>query len=306
MREKRFYQGRTALFDLEEISFLFTTWGMCELTEEEIGRFFPRLECVFYAAGSVQCFAKPFLNLGIRVFSAWAANGGAVAEYTLAQIILASKGYFTRLHLPGSGGRLTREWREGSILAFPGNYDMTVGVIGAGMIGKLLIERIRKVLEHIRILVFDPFLPQAVADQLGVSLCDLPMLFEQSDVITNHLVNNADTVGMLKADVFDRMKPSAVFINTGRGAQVVQDDLIKALKDVPTRTALLDVTFPEPPAEGSELYNMKNVFLTPHIAGSLGNETHRIGEYMLEEYRLYAWGAPVRYEVTLEMLKTMA
>lgn len=231
---------------------------------------------------------------------------GLPREWVYQCYILASKGYFIRLHLPGSDGQMTREWREKSILAYPGNYDMTVGIIGAGMIGKLLIERIRKVLEHIRILVFDPFLLQAIADQRGVTLCDLPTLFEQSDVITNHLANNADTVGMLKADVFDRMKPSAVFINTGRGAQVVEDDLIKALKDVPTRTALLDVTFPEPPVEGSELYNMKNVFLTPHIAGSLGNEVHRMGEYMLDEYRLYASGAPVGYEVTLEMLKTMA
>ena len=62
--------------------YIFSTWGMSELTEEEIERFFPRLECVFYAAGTVQYFARPFLNKGIHIFSAWAANAVPVAEYT--------------------------------------------------------------------------------------------------------------------------------------------------------------------------------------------------------------------------------
>lgn len=296
-----FTQQEFATQDFGEISFLFSTWGMCELTETEIERYFPKLECVFYAAGSVQCFAKPFLQQGVKVISAWAANGIPVAEYTVAQIILASKGYFSHLHLPGSGGALRRADH-----VFSGNYDMTVGLVGAGMIGTLVIERIHRILEHVRILVFDPFLPPEKAEKLGVTLCDLPALFAQSDVISNHLANNPQTVGILDGKLFDAMKPYAVFINTGRGAQVVEEDLIKSLKEVPTRTALLDVTFPEPPSEGSPFYEMPNVFLTPHIAGSLGNEVRRMGEYMLEEYRLYAQNKPLRYEVTMDMLKTMA
>jgi len=296
-----FAQDELSSFDFSEIRFLFSTWGMCEQTETEIDRYFPMLECVFYAAGSVQRFARPFLQSGVKVVSAWAANGIPVAEYTVAQMILASKGYFSHLHLPGAVGSLQR-----SDHAFTGNYDMTIGLVGAGMIGRLVIERIHKILEHIRILVFDPFLSQEKAEELGVILCDLPTLFAQSDVISNHLANNPATVGMLNGKLFDAMKPYAVFINTGRGAQVVEPELIKALKEVPTRTALLDVTFPEPPLEGSPFYDMPNVFLTPHIAGSMGNEVHRMGEYMLEEYRLYAQNKPMRYEVTLDMLKTMA
>lgn len=296
-----FVQDELDSYDFSEIRFLFSTWGMCQLSETEIERYFPKLECVFYAAGSVQRFARSFLQRGIKVISAWAANGIPVAEYTLAQIILASKGYFSCLHLPSSGGPLQRADHD-----FPGNYDMTVGLIGAGMIGRLVIERIHNVLEHIHILVFDPFLPPERAEELGVTLCDLPTLFARSDVISNHLANNPATVGMLNGKLFDAMKPHAVFINTGRGAQVVEPDLVQALKEVPTRTALLDVTFPEPPLEGSPFYDMPNVFLTPHIAGSMGNEVHRMGEYMLEEYRLYAQNKPLRYEVTLDMLKTMA
>lgn len=304
--KRTFEQEELSEYKFSDIQIMFSTWGMCEMSESEIAECFPNLECIFYAAGSVQRFARPFLNCGVKVFSAWAANGVPVAEYTLAQIILASKGYFSYLHLPGSGGTMSREIQQKEQLFFPGNYDITVGIIGAGMIGKLVIERIQKILEHIQILVYDPFMPQQNADELGVKLCNLETVFIHSDVISNHLANNAKTAGLLNGKLFDLMKPNAVFINTGRGAQVVEADLVKALRDVPGRTAVLDVTWPEPPAAGSDLYNLKNVFLTPHIAGSFGNEVHRMGEYMLEEYRRYANGLPVRYEVTMKMLETMA
>lgn len=73
---------------------LFSTWGMPALAEEEIARFFPKLKAVFYAAGTVQGFARPFLNRGIRIFSAWGANAVPVAEFTVSQILLANKGFF--------------------------------------------------------------------------------------------------------------------------------------------------------------------------------------------------------------------
>lgn len=93
---------------------------------------------------------------------------------------------------------------------------------------------------------------------------------------------------------------------TGRGAQVVEPDLIDTLKSRPDLTALLDVTFPEPPVEGSELYTLPNCILTPHIAGSSGNEVRRMGAYMEAEYQSFTQGQPCKYEVSLEMLKTMA
>ena len=103
-----------------------------------------------------------------------------------------------------------------------------------------------------------------------------------------------------------RKKGNATFINTGRGAQVVEEDLCRALRECPDRTALLDVTWPEPPAPDSPLLTMENVFLTPHIAGSMKNEIGRMGQYMLQAYRDFRAGIPSRCEVTLDMLETMA
>jgi len=289
--------------ECSKVQYLFSTWGMPRFTNEEIKEKLCAAESVFYGAGSVQGFARPFIEEGVAVFSAWAANGVPVAEYTFAQIILAATGFFGRLHAPGTGS----EWpNRPDSAAWPGNYEIKVGIIGAGMIGKMVINRLKNHLDRIDVLVFDPFLSDEKAAELGVVKCDLKTLFAESDVISNHLANNAQTVGMLNGELFDLMKPHATFINTGRGAQVVEADLIKALKDVTTRCAVLDVTFPEPAVPESPFYTMPNVYLTPHIAGSLGNEVHRMAEFMAEEAFALEEGRPTRYSVTLKMLETMA
>ncbi len=82
--------------------------------------------------------------------------------------------------------------------------------------------------------------------------------------------------------------------------------MVKALTEEPDRFAVLDVTEPEPPKEGSPLYTMENVMLSPHITGSFGNEFQRMAEYMIEEYERLISGGKTRYSVTKEMLKTMA
>ena len=280
---------------------IFSTWGMPVFTEEEIQACFPGLECVFYAAGTVQTFARPFLNCGVKVFSAWAANAVPVAELTVAQIILANKGYFLSNRIFHAKDRQTA---RAAIAGCRGNYGETVGIIGAGMIGKLVIRMLQSY--NLKVLVFDPFLPPETAAELGVELCGLPELFERAFTVSNHLANNAQTKGMLHYDLFRRMRENAVFLNTGRGAQVVEEDLVRILQERPDLTALLDVTEPEPPVEGHPFYTLPNCLLSPHIAGSAGREVVRMAEYMVTEYEAYRSGEPCRYEVTKKMLETMA
>lgn len=287
--------------ELKRADYLFSTWGMMCLSAEQIKEYIPNVKAVFYAAGTVQKFARPFLEQGIQVYSAWAANAVPVAEYTFAQIMLGSKGYFHKLHRQQSGS----SWDNRDSGYFNGNYGLTVGIIGAGMIGKQVISRLKS-LDRCRIMVFDPFLPDETADVLGVEKTDLKTIFSTCSVISNHLADNEQTRNMLNREHFSLMKPGSVFINTGRGAQVVEDDLIEALEKVPTRVALLDVTMPEPPEADSKLYTLENVFLTPHIAGSQGAEVHRMAEYMYEECRLLENNQPTHYSVSLKMLETMA
>ncbi len=286
-----------------DADYLFSTWGMPKFTEDEIACCFPQLKAVFYAAGTVQAFARPFLNRGIRVFSAWAANAVPVAEYTVAQILLANTGYFQACARFSRGLEHHRSAQRHAA-AFPGNYGCKVGLIGVGMIGSMVAERLKDY--RLEVLAFDPFLSDAHAAELGVQKVPLDVLFTECQTISNHLANNPATVGMLDASCFDRMKPNAVFLNTGRGAQVVEADLCRALTEQPERTAVLDVSFPEPPETDSPLYTLPNVFLTPHIAGSKGDEVRRMSEYMLAQYRNVMTGRPVQWEVDLQMLETMA
>ena len=285
-----------------DADFIFSTWGMPQFSPDEIRACLPKAKAVFYAAGSVQGFAREFLDCGVQVFSAWGANGVPVAEYATAQIVLANKGFFqacSRIRDPES-----RKDAHRYFSSFPGNFGCSVGLIGAGMIGRMVIERLKEY--RLQTKVFDPFYPDEAARAACVEKCSLEEIFETCQTISNHLANNEQTRGMLNYALFSRMKPNATFLNTGRGAQVVEADLVRALQEEPGRTAVLDVTFPEPPEAGHPFYTLPNVFLTPHIAGSSGDETHRMAEYMLDEFRLFAAGRPTRYGVTLQMLATMA
>ncbi len=298
LERERFSETDEALRNVE---FLFSTWGMPAFGDEEIRRSFPALTAVFYAAGSVQAFAKPFLQNGVKVFSAWGANAVPVAETAVAEIILANKGFFQTVHHGQNG-----EWPEHDCgRPFPGNYNTKVGLLGAGMIGTLVIRILKKY--RLDVLVFDPFLTEERAKELEVTKVDRPEeLFEQCAVISNHLADKPQTAGLIDRRCFEKMGANAVFLNTGRGRTVNESDLIAALTEQPTRAAVLDVTEPEPPQAGNALYTLPNVFLTPHLAGSLGNEVQRMGEAMLDEFLLYAQGKPTRYEVTQAMLDTMA
>lgn len=285
-----------------DVEHIFATWGMPCFTEEEIRRYLPALRSVFYAAGTVRYFAEPFLKSGIRVYSAWAANAIPVAEYAAAQIILAGKGYFSTAPLLKA-----QRVEEAQALrdVMPGNFHKKVGLIGVGMIGGMVAEKLRQITD-LDVLAYDPFMSAEKAERLGVTSVSLETLFSECQVISNHLANNAQTQGILNGALFARMRPHAVFLNTGRGAQVVEADLAAYLADHPTAYAVLDVTHPEPPLADSPLYRLPNVILTPHIAGSNGNEVGRMATYMLEEFRAQESGAPTRYAVSLDMLKTMA
>ena len=287
--------------DFRDTRYIFSTWGMPSLTEEEIRRAFPKLECIFYGAGTVQTFARPFLRCGVRIFSAWVANAVPVAEYTVSQILLANKGYFAVSRLMSAGNVAESRRIRG---LYPGNYGESVGLIGVGQVARAVIRLLKSY--RLAVKVYDPYLSEADAQALGVRQCSLEELFSTCLVVSNHVANNPSTVGMLRREHFEAMRPYGTFINTGRGAQVVEADLVQVLQARPDLTAVLDVTWPEPPVEGHPFYGLPNCILTPHIAGSSGDEVHRMAEYMAEEFSRYTAAEACRYEVTEKMLETMA
>lgn len=279
---------------------IFSTWSMFEPTEQQLDAM-GQLQAVFYAAGSVQRFARPFLERDILVVTAAAMNAIPVAEFTLAQIILANKGYWHNM-----AACATPEGRaEAGSTVGPGNYGQTVGLLGAGAIGRLVIDLLKPL--ELNVLVWDPFLSEEQADRLGVEkVDDLPEVFERANVISNHLANKEEIRGLIDRACFERMGQGTTFINTGRGAQINEADLAAVFEARPDLTALLDVTMPEPPEADSAFYRLPNVHLTSHIAGSLNQEVLHMADFVIDQYQRWAAGDSPEGRVTLEMLATMA
>ena len=235
---------------------------------------------------------------GIVLTSSWGANGLPVAEYTLSQILFSLKlgwRYVTSIQRDG------RYPRKGSV---PGGYGSTVAIISLGMIGRLVANLLKSF--DLKVIAYDPFVGADDAASLGVHLCSLDECFTRADVVSLHTPWLAETVGMITAAHFRLMKPDASFINTSRGAVVDEPGMISVLEERPDVTAVLDVTYPEPPVQGSKLYALPNVILTPHIAGSMGNECRRMGRYAVEECSRYLRGDPLQWQVTREKAATLA
>lgn len=283
--------------DLANLEFIFSTWGMPRLSTEQIQQM-PALKVVFYAAGSVHSFAPPFLVRGVQVVSAWEANALPVAQFTMAQIILAAKGYFT-----AERACQTSAGRENFVSYYPGLSGTRVSILGAGMVGSKVIELIKPL--QLDVLVFDPFLGESRAAYLGVQKVSLVEAFERSFVISNHIADLPETKRMITRDLFERLQPYATFINTGRGATIDELGMLDVMEKRPDLTVLLDVTDPEPPGPDSTIYRLPNVLLTPHIASNLGNEVHRQADCVIQEYHRYKKGDKMKYSVSMSMLKTM-
>ena len=284
----------------EKTNYIFSTWGMEKFTEAEIKKYFPNLEAVFYGAGSVQDFAEPFIKSGVKVFSAYRANAIPVIEFTYAQIILASKGFF-------GASRKCRFNRYGGFKYSDncgGMYKTKVGILGVGAIGRGIAEKLQE--NDVELYYYDPFLSKETAEKLHLKEATLKEIFSECNIITNHLANKDELTHILNGELFSLMKPYSTFINTGRGRQVDEKGLAKAMKSDKTRTALLDVTYPEPPNSFGRLFRRKNIILTPHIAGSNGREVERMAQYMVDESLRFSKGENLMYEVTAEMLKNMA
>ena len=284
---------------LAEAEVIFSGWGGAKMDEPFLAAA-PKLRAVFYGAGSVRgIVTEAFWDRGIVLCSAWGANAVPVAEYTLGQVLFALKRGWHHVRAL----RRERQWRRQDA-AVCGGYGSTVGIISLGMVGRAVCRRLEPF--EVDVLAYDPFVTEAVADELGVRLCGLDEIFTRCDVVSLHTPKLKVTEGMITGEHFSSMKPNATFINTARGAVVREAEMIDVLRRRSDLLAVLDVTEPEPPADGSALWTLDNVVLTPHIAGSMGSECNRHGRYMVDELRRFAAGEALKWSITRETAASLA
>jgi phosphoglycerate dehydrogenase-like enzyme len=134
-----------------------------------------------------------------------------------------------------------------------------------------------------------------------VGLADeLMKLVPQADVVVNVTPLTPATTGLFDAAFFKAMKPTAYFINIGRGRSVVTADLVAALEQGELAGAGLDVTDPEPLPAGHALWSMPRVIITPHVSARSEKSLDRLWILVKENLRRYVAGEPMLSEVDLE------
>ncbi|WP_406515300.1 hydroxyacid dehydrogenase [Streptomyces sp. NBC_00873] len=271
---------------LAEADVLLTCWGAPPLTAEVLDGA-PRLRAVVHAAGSVKhhitdaCWER-----GIAVTSAAGANALPVAEFTLAAILFAGKRVLQTAQRYAAL-RTGHDWLQE--LAGSGNYRRTVGIIGASRIGRRVIELLHPF--DLDVLLYDPYVDAAEAARLGVRLATPDELCARSSVVSVHAPQLPETHHLIGAAQLAAMATGTTLINTARGSLIDEDALLAELRSGRLH-AVLDVTDPELPPALSPLYELPNVLLTPHIAGSQGNELHRMADQALDEMERFASGLP--------------
>ncbi|HLU55503.1 MAG TPA: hydroxyacid dehydrogenase [Pseudonocardia sp.] len=286
--------------DLADVELLITGWGCPPITADVLAAA-PRLRAVVHTAGTVrQHVTEACWDRGIAVSSAAAANAVPVAEYAVAMILLAGK-RVPDIAREFRAARAQLDWN--ALHPDAGNYGATVGLLGASLVGRRTADLLRPF--DLEVLLHDPYVPDDEVRALGAEPVGLDELFARSRVVSLHAPLLDSTRGMVDARLLGLMPDRATLINTARGGLVDHAALERELLSGRLR-AVLDVTTPEPLPPDSPLWDCDGVVLTPHIAGSTGNELRRLADAAADEVRRWAAGEPFAHPVRRELLPITA
>lgn len=261
----------------------------------------PTLKGVFHAAGTIKPIMTDALmaRTDIRLTASAVAIGEGVAESALAFAIAACKGAFTMPRYTRAG-----EWNAHNAEGVIDFYDIKVGIISAGYVGRHMIKLLHNF--HVDVLVYDPTLSAEQIAALGAEKRELNELLAESDVISIHSPDLPATRHIINKDNIGLLKERVVIVNTARGTIFDEPYLIERLKECKGMFACIDITEVEPPAADNELRFLDNVNLTPHLAGTASNGRRRIALHICEELERFVAGERMKAEISREALSRMA
>lgn len=194
---------------------------------------------------------------GVDVMNTPGANSNAVAEEVMA-LILAGLRKLVPADISTRAGRWEKKSFMGRELT-----GKTVGILGLGNIGRLLVKRLSGF--EVKVLGYDPVLSADLAARLGVKLCTVQEIFEQADIVSLHIPENDKTRGMINRDLIGRMKKGAMLVNCAR-AGIVDEEAIRALKAEKNLIFCNDV-YPKD-AEGEKSVKDIADIMLPHLGAS--------------------------------------
>ena len=196
---------------------------------------------------------------GIVVMNTPGGNTVSACELTMAMMLALAR------RLPQASTRVKAgEWPRREFMGTE-LQGKQLGIVGLGRIGSEVARR--AVAFDMHVVAFDPFLTDERARRLEVRPTTFDLLLATSDVITIHSPRNADTLGLIDAAAFQKMKPGVLLINCARGGIIDENALLKALQDGTVAGCALDVFQNEPPAN-SPLLALEQVIATPHVGAT--------------------------------------
>jgi len=214
---------------------------------------------------------------GVMVVNAPTSNVISAAELAITHLLALAR------HLPAADASMKAgQWKRS---AFTGAelYEKTVGVVGLGRIGVLVAQRLAAF--GVELIAYDPYVPPARAQQLGVTLVELDELMRRSDFITIHIPKTPETTNLIGAAEFALAKPTLRIVNASRGGIIDEDALLEALESGRIAGAGLDVFVSEPPT-GSPLLGAPGIQLTPHLGASTDEAQEKAGVAVAKSVRL--------------------
>jgi D-3-phosphoglycerate dehydrogenase len=187
------------------------------------------------------------------------------------------------------------QWDFSSVGAIRRFSGTKAGIVGCGRIGSLVIGMLRGF--GIEVMVHDPYLSERRQAELGIRCMDLEEVLRTADMVTVHPALTHETKYMIGERELRMMKPTAILVNTARGAIVQAEALARACKEGWIAGAGIDVFEKEPPEESFVLRGIPNIVLTPHLAWYSEDAGVSIREKIMEDVRRFLEGRPPRFPV---------
>jgi len=234
---------------------------------------------------------KAATEAGIVVENTPLGNITSAAEHAIA-LLFASARNVARADKEMKAGKWNKKGLTGVELT-----GKALGVIGMGKVGGIVV-RVGKALD-MAILVYDPYVTDKKAEELGVRKCDLDTLLRESDFISIHTPLTPETRNLIGLDKLRLMKKTARLINAARGGIVNEDALSEALKEGLIASAGLDVFEKEPLPADSKLRTLENAVLTPHLGASTTEAQERVAEDIAKQFVEFFRDGAIRNAVNL-------
>ncbi|MCW5206087.1 phosphoglycerate dehydrogenase [Desulfobulbus sp. F5] len=229
---------------------------------------------------------------GIVVMNAPDGNAVTAAEHAIAMMMSLAR------NIPQATASMKAgKWEKKSFMGREVT-GKTLGIVGIGRIGSIVANRAQGL--QMKVIAFDPFMPQELVEKIGVERVDLLELARRADFISVHTPLTKDNRHMLSTEFFAAMKKEAMFIDCARGGVADEEALYAALKEGQIAGAALDVFEKEPTTiETTPLLSLNNFICTPHLGASTSEAQENVAAAIAEQMADYLLTGAVRNAVNV-------